>query len=219
MFDHRRERDLRAIATLNEPARRRLYDYVLSQPEPVSRDQAAEAAGVTRALAAFHLDRLVEVGLLAPEYRRLSGRSGPGAGRPSKLYRRADEVQASAPPRQYEFAAQLFADALVELPQAGAAVQAAARRLGESLAQSIDADDADDLEAALRRAGYEPVIEPEGEIRLLNCPFHALASRHRELTCGMNLALLEGLTSGAGERLEARLAPRPGYCCVALRAR
>src|SRR5437867_11602565 len=80
---------LKSVASLDDPVRRRLYLYVADQEGDVSRDQAARALQIPRALAAFHLDRLVKSGLLETTYRRLSGRSGPGAGRPSKLYRRA----------------------------------------------------------------------------------------------------------------------------------
>src|SRR6476660_6398579 len=92
-----------AIATLDEPNRRRLYDYVASRHEGVGRDEAAAASGMSRELASFHLDRLVEAGLLTTEFRRLNGRSGPGAGRPAKLYRRSPgDVLASFPTRRYE---------------------------------------------------------------------------------------------------------------------
>src|SRR2546423_55622 len=104
-----------AIAALNEPIRRALYAYVLEQPGPVGRDEAAEAVGITRELAAFHLDKLLEEGLLDVEYRRLSGRSGPGAGRPAKLYHPSRrQVQVILPGRHYELAARLMAEALEE---------------------------------------------------------------------------------------------------------
>ncbi len=99
-----------AVATLAEPTRRRLYDLVVASREPVGRDDAVTALGISRELAAFHLDRLVEVGLLQTEFRRRSGRTGPGAGRPAKFYRRADrDLEVSLPPRHYERAADLMA--------------------------------------------------------------------------------------------------------------
>jgi len=100
------------VAVLSEPVRRALYAHVAEQPQPVGRDAAAVAVGVSRSLAAFHLDRLVDAGLLDVTYRRLSGRSGPGAGRPAKLYLRSSrQVELSLPARRYELAARLFADA------------------------------------------------------------------------------------------------------------
>src|SRR5215469_9684003 len=131
-------RDLASVSSLEDPVRRRLYDIVSARPEPVSRDDAAAAAGIGRPLAAYHLDKLVESGLLAVTYQRLTERSGPGAGRPAKLYARSDrEFAVSVPPRDYELAAQILVQALAE-DQEGtshAAVRDAARRLGADLAR------------------------------------------------------------------------------------
>jgi predicted ArsR family transcriptional regulator len=226
VLDSTTERGLDDLARLNDPVRRRLYLYVIEQPEAVSRDAAAAAVGVTRSLAAFHLDRLVEAGLLVAEYRRLGGRSGPGAGRPSKLYRPSERrLRAALPERRHEVAAELFAAAL-SAPQAGpealtAVAEDYGRELGLESRRRAGRDAGAErlmaaLESVLRDAGYSP-FRRDGEIRLLNCPFHEIAQRHRELTCGMNLALLRGLLAGAGMRAHsARLDPTPGLCCVAI---
>lgn len=203
------EEGLEAVASLVEPVRRALYDFVAGSAEPVSRDDAAEAVGCSRQVAAYHLDRLAEDGLLAVEFRRLSGRSGPGAGRPSKLYRRSDrDHQVSIPPRRYELAARI----LLEAARAGhletGALTEAARRSGYEIGRS-------GLGAALTATGYEPVTEG-GETRFRNCPFHVLREQDRETTCGLNLALVEGMVDGAGSDTEAVLAPEEGYCCVRL---
>ncbi len=211
---------LRAIALLDEPVRRALYEWVVAQPQPVGRDQAAAALGITRALAAFHLDRLARAGLLETEFRRLTGRSGPGAGRPAKLYRRsAHEVELTLPARRYGLAAELFARALERGAVDAETVTAVAREAGLALARGDRGrpPKARALEV-LADGGYEPVVDAEGTIRLRNCPFHALASTHRQLTCGMNLSLAEGLLEGAGSvGLAAELDPQPGWCCVVLR--
>ena len=221
-------RDVDAIALLAEPARRALYDWVVVAGRPVSRDEAAAGAGVSRALAAFHLDRLVEAGLLTPEYRRLTGRTGPGAGRPAKLYARAPaEVAVSLPDRSYEVAAKVFADALSELAASlpPDAVTSSARALGEDVGTEARRKAGarpgarrrrEALLATLSERGYEPREMEDGEIRLGNCPFHALVEEHRPLVCGMNLALAEGVVAGLGDdRVEPRLDPQPGSCCVA----
>jgi predicted ArsR family transcriptional regulator len=214
--------DLQALA---DPVRRRLYEYVLGRAEPVSRDDAAAAVGIGRPLAAHHLDRLVAADLLATEYRRRSGRTGPGAGRPAKFYRPSGrEVRASLPERRYEFAAELLAEAIGEGGDPSAAVADEAWRRGEELGAEARRRQAssggelrDALESVLRDAGYAP-FERDGELRMLNCPFHELAQRHRSLTCGMNLAMLQGLMAGAGLPPEnARLDVQPGMCCVAIR--
>ncbi len=126
------------IAALGEPLRRALYRYVVAQGAPVSRDQAAEATGVARHAAKFHLDKLAEEGLLAVEYRRPPGRRGPGAGRPAKLYRRSDrELRVSLPERRYELVGRLLAEAIVEAERRGVPVREslreAARQAGRSL--------------------------------------------------------------------------------------
>jgi predicted ArsR family transcriptional regulator len=242
--------DLASLSTLDDPVRRRLYEVVTRRPGPVGRDEAAAEAGVGRALAVYHLDKLVESGLLAATYQRPAGRSGPGAGRPAKLYARADrEFTVTVPPRSYELAARLLVQA-VEADDSGrslAALGRAARRLGTELgggyraeadsrgapggdARGGDAPDASadgtrsvaacDVENMLARQGYEPCRGDDGIIRLRNCPFHQLAERHREVVCGMNLTLVEGLADGLGaDGWQPALDPRPGYCCVALGGR
>src|SRR5689334_15920216 len=214
--------DLASLSTLDDPVRRRLYEVVTRQPGPMGRDEAAAAAGIGRALAVYHLDKLVESGLLAATYQRPAGRSGPGAGRPAKLYARADrEFTVTVPPRSYELAAQLLVQA-VEADDSGrsrAALGQAARRLGTELGcgYRAAADNRNDMESALTRQGYEPCRGGDGVIRLRNCPFHQLAERHREVVCGMNLTLVEGLVEGLGaDGWRPVLDPQPGYCCVAL---
>lgn len=200
---------LEAVASLAEPLRRALYDFVAASPEAVSRDDAADAVGTSRQVAAYHLDRLAEDGLLVVEFRRLSGRAGPGAGRPSKLYRRSDrDHQVSIPPRRYELAARVLLEAAREGQLAAQALTEAARRTGHQIGEG-------GLGAALTATGYEPVIE-EGQTRFRNCPFHVLKDQDRETTCGLNLALVEGMVEGAGSDHEATLTFEEGYCCVRL---
>jgi predicted ArsR family transcriptional regulator len=215
---------VRAIAALDEPTRRRLYAYVAGRPEPVGRDEAADALGIGRPLVAFHLERLLRAGLLTAEYRRLRGRSGPGAGRPAKLYSRAEvPVELSLPARRYAQAADLFAAALEMTDPT--AVLAGARARGEALGASARREldgvagpagqPVDPLLSTLRGAGYEP-REDGSLVVLRNCPFDALVADHRGLTCAMNLALLEGIRSGVGETDRwPRPVTIPGACCVA----
>lgn len=221
--------DIEAIALLDEPVRRALYEFVAGAGRAISRDEAAAAVDCSRALAAFHLDRLASAGLVAAEYRRLSGRTGPGAGRPAKLYRPGQrEVAVSLPDRHYEVAAQLFAgtieDAMGEIPPLP--LREAARDIGRAVGSRFRRDAGlrpsrrrlrAGLLGALRERGYEPRESESGEIRLANCPFHALVEDHRQLVCGMNLALSEGILDGLGiGQIHARLDPQPGQCCVAI---
>jgi predicted ArsR family transcriptional regulator len=237
--------DLASLSSLDDPVRRRLYEVVCERAEPVGRDEAAAAAEVGRALAVYHLDKLVEAGLLTASYQRPPGRSGPGAGRPAKLYMRSDrEFAVTVPPREYELAARLLVQAVEADPSGNsrAALLEAARRLGAELggrfrpgvadwlgiagrAGVAGRDGVEDLDgvAALGEAlsgnGYEPRRGEDGVIRLRNCPFHQLAERHRDVVCGMNLGLIEGIVAGLGaEGLRPVLDPQPGHCCVAIGA-
>ncbi|MER6735621.1 helix-turn-helix transcriptional regulator [Streptomyces puniciscabiei] len=219
-------KDIDAIAALQDPVRRRLYEYVVAQGREVGRNEAAEAAGVARTLAAHHLDKLTEAGLLESGSRRLTGRSGPGAGRPAKVYTRVRAERAvSLPARDYRTAAELLAEAA---EQAGldAGLCAAARRRGEALRGSAaPCGGLDEAMEMLAARGYEPHLEgAEGTggeaahvVRMRNCPFHAVAERFPPLVCGMNLALLEGLLGTDGP-VRARMDARPGECCVVVEA-
>lgn len=217
-----------AVAALDEPTRRRLYDYVVRRPAPVGRDEAASALGLARATAAFHLDRLADEGLLDVVHERRSGRSGPGAGRPAKLYcRAAKPVTVSLPEQRYELAGRLLAAAVQESEQSGQSPRAVldqhARELGTQLGTAARAanpgeTDQPDLLRALETHGFEPRIV-ESDVVLGNCPFHTLAREHTDLVCGMNLGLLRGLLDGlATTAFTARLDPAPGLCCVRLTA-
>ena len=211
--------DLVALGLLVEPVRRDLYDWVVAQARPVGREEAATALKITRALATFHLDRLAAAGLLEGGYRRLSGRVGPGAGRPARVYWRADrEFSVSLPNRRYERLAQLFAIALERLGDNSVLdlLQDAARELGEQLGSTgRSATPARRLTAALKAGGYEPATVEAGAIRLRNCPFAALADAHRPLVCGTNLALAEGIIRGSGATtVRPVLDFQPDVCCV-----
>ncbi|HEY3689818.1 MAG TPA: helix-turn-helix domain-containing protein [Pseudonocardiaceae bacterium] len=222
-----REAQISAIAALDEPTRRRLYDYVVRQPAPVSRDDAAAILELPRTTVAFHLDRLVDEALLDVIYERRTGRTGPGAGRPAKLYQRSHHhVAVSLPQRRYDLAGHLLSSALEDAERSGSSPQAIldqrAYQLGKELgetARDADADAAINPNTALlvlEAYGFEPRIET-GEIALANCPFHTLAQAHTELVCGMNLRLLQGLLNGLGHTgLTARLDPSPPHCCVRL---
>jgi predicted ArsR family transcriptional regulator len=213
---------LRALSSLDDPVRGRLYEFVSEHAEPVGRDEAAAAAGIGRPLAAYHLDRLVE---LAASYQRPEGRGGPGAGRPPKLYARSGrEFAVTVPPREYELAARLLARA-VESDHGGAsraALYDAARQLGAELGRDSRAAGASGgersaVQGVLARHGFEPWQDEGGAVRLRNCPFHQLAAEHPGLVCGMNLALIEGVVAGLGaDDMVPALDPGPGRCCVVI---
>jgi predicted ArsR family transcriptional regulator len=234
--DHTSDLDRRiaAIAALDQPLRRALYRVLASSSGWTTRDAAAAALGVPRSVAAFHLDKLADAGVLEVRFERTTGRRGPGAGRPSKLYRPSqDEMAASLPERRYDLAGSLLASAVAESTRTGAPVGDCLRTAAHAAGNQIGADAQEAVATAgsprdrraavvevLARHGYEPALGADGEIALANCPFHRLAEEHRDLVCGMNLDFLDGLLEGMEpeERLTARLEPAPGYCCVRIAA-
>lgn len=204
------------LAVLEEPTRMALYQHALRRaPEAVGRDEAAAAIGVSRALASFHLDRLVAAGLLEPSFRRLTNRSGPGAGRPAKLYSPVlSEVSYSVPARRYELAGLLLARTFGALgSEARTVLEEEARQFGAKLTPGHGEAG---LRTTLDEQGYEPVRSENGDMVLNNCPFDSLAKDCADTVCGMNLALLEGLVRSTGADFRPSLVPTPGFCCVVL---
>jgi predicted ArsR family transcriptional regulator len=202
--------DLGAIGALTDPTRRNLYEFVLASAGAVGRDEAADAMGIPRQTAAYHLDRLADEGLVEVEFMRRTGRSGPGAGRPAKLYRRSDrDHEASVPPRRYGLAARI----LLQAASIGAIQRSklieAAHRVGRELGER-------GVERVLRETGYDP-IEEHGETRFRNCPFHALKEQDQALVCHLNLGLVEGMLEAASDGRRAHLEPSDSYCCVRIR--
>ncbi len=223
---------IRGVAALDHPLTQSVYRLLAERGE-LSRDTAAEALDLARSVAVFHLDKLVDTGLADVRFARLTGRSGPGAGRTAKLYRRSEtEIGVSLPERRYDLAGGLLAEAVERSSREGVpvtralrrAATEAGRRIGEAARvaagrRSGRARRRDAVVGVLERHGYEPHLR-RGEVVLTNCPFRALAEQHRDLVCGMNLELLSGVIDGAegADVLEARLAPQPGYCCVRMKA-
>jgi predicted ArsR family transcriptional regulator len=224
------DKQIDGISALSDPTRRALYRYVVAQPAPVSRDEAAEGVGVARHIAKFHLDKLLDDGLLAVEFARAPGRRGPGAGRPAKLYSRSSrELAISLPQRDYALLGRLFAEAVIEAETTKVSIDDAladaSRTTGRALGQRARQEAGDQpspaalLDAAsavLSDCGYEPRSDGN-DVTLINCPFHALAQDYTDLVCGMNLCLMGGLVDTLEHpSLEAHLEPAPGRCCVLL---
>jgi predicted ArsR family transcriptional regulator len=223
------EADLASLSCLEDRVRGRLYAFVSGRTEPVRRDEAAAAVGIGRALAVYHLDKLVESGLLAACYRRPPGRSGPGAGRPAKVYSRSgSEFMVTVPPREYELAAGLLVQAVAAdfSGRSRAALHDAARQLGADLGKRHRAEGAQGgdgrrlaLESALSEHGFEPRHDDAGTVRMRNCPFRRLAELQPEVVCHMNLAMIRGLVAGLGATgLHPALDPEPEHCCVVIPA-
>jgi predicted ArsR family transcriptional regulator len=222
------ERSLEVVALLRDPTRRRLYRYVVRQPSAVGRDEAAKEMGISRALAAFHLDKLAVVGLLRPEYRRLSARTGRGAGRTSKLYRRsAHQFDVTLPERHYDVLARLLAEAVTEKRQGAPAMEPAreyGRSLGSHARRRLRGRPAstrllDCVEDVAEELGFDPYRDAAGEIRLRNCPFDPLSRLYTPLICGVAKAMLTGVAEAvAGDKLTVDREMRPERCCGIIRA-
>jgi predicted ArsR family transcriptional regulator len=223
------DRDIERLALLGDPVRRALYWHVVERGDYVSREDAAAALGIARALAAFHLDKLAGDALLEYTYRRPDGRRGPGAGRPAKMYRRSPlEVTISLPRRDYQLLAEWLAGAL------GQDVPADVRRRLEDVARQTGTDLAAEarrlagwrpsrrrlIEAGLevlRLRGFEPRSR-DGDIALHSCPFQAVAFAHRNVVCPMNRSLMDGFIEGLKvQGVTVICEPSGDGCCVTLR--
>jgi predicted ArsR family transcriptional regulator len=219
--------DIEAVASLREPIRRRLYVYVARQIRSVGRDEAAEVFRISRSLAAFHLDRLAEVGLLTTEYRRPAGRTGPGAGRPAKLYRRSRRrVSATLPRRDHELLASLLAKSLPPLdPSAGSlqSAQEVGRSMGARARKRLRGTPPAPrllvcVEDVLEEIGFEPYEASDREVRTRNCPFDPVSRRFTGVVCDAGVALAKGIVDGVGANVTVRRHERPDQCCVVIDA-
>lgn len=206
---------VRAVAALQDPIRRALFAFISRSQAPVGRDEAATAVRLPRTTAAFHLDRLVEAGVLVVEFSRLNGRTGPGSGRPAKLYRlESTEVSAAIPERHYDLMGDVLAASIEAADESGGAIResltATARRHGRELGTASGS-----LGAMLEKTGYVPEAAGDGSLVLTNCPFHRLAASHTDIICQANLALLEGAAEGARDQAcQIIFEPGDGHCCV-----
>lgn len=218
---------LAAIAALADPTRHALYRHVVSRTESVGRREAADALRVPQHVARFHLDKLHDVGLLDVEYRRPPGRQGPGAGHPTKRYRRsAAQFSVSIPEDRYDLAGLIMAGALADALAGDlmvlTALERAATEAGKSLGQGARRNIAgrqtrtrlfDAARDVLDGQGFESHREGH-DVVLCNCPFRSLASQYPAVICEMNLAFVEGLLAETNTAAVARLDPAAGRCCV-----
>jgi predicted ArsR family transcriptional regulator len=219
-----------AVAALDDALRRGMYEFIRRARRPVGRDEAAAAVGISRKLAAFHLDKLVDAGLLRARFEPVGGIRR--VGRTPKVYEPTDtDIRVSIPPRQHDLLADILLDAVLNEGEHENAKQTALRtarqrgcRLGvEERAPSrpgrLGAERAlTRTEEVLIGYGFEPDRETPTCVRLRNCPFHPLETKSPELVCGLNQAFLEGFLDGLQARsVEAVLEPHPGECCVVLR--
>jgi len=215
-------RQAAGIGVLADATRRALYEHVVAQCEPVSREQAAAAVGLPLHRASFHLDRLVAEGLLEVEFRRLTGRTGPGAGRPSKLYRRTPtEFAVSLPARRYDLVGDILATAVARATGGAAlehALDESAREEGVRVGEEASdrGGSLDVLTEVLAGQGYEPRLDGQ-DVLLANCPFDALARRHTDLVCGLNRSFVQGVADGLRCPVTASLEPSAERCCVTAR--
>ncbi|MGH3780649.1 MAG: helix-turn-helix transcriptional regulator [Pseudonocardiaceae bacterium] len=222
---------LMAVAALSDELRRQMYGYIRRARHPVSREEAAKSVGISRKLAAFHLDKLLEVGLLRAHYEPVGGIRK--VGRAPKLYEPTDTgLRIIIPAREYDLLADILIDALLTEDQdktgREAALQVARHRGAELGAAELErvrpgrlgAERALTLAtAALSRYGFEPDRATPTLLRLRNCPFHPLAGKAPQLICGINHAFLSGFLDALGaSTVTAVLAPRAGECCVELTA-
>lgn len=212
-------RRVAAVASLGDEKRRQLFQLVASSAGPIGRDDAADALGLPRSTASFHLDKLVQDGLLAVEFQKAAGKTGPGSGRPAKMYRpAASEVGASVPDRNYDLAGELLAAAIEHSAATGDAVGDSLRTTSYRKGLELAAG-AEGLTEFIAGEGYDPQPDGHGGLVLANCPFHRLSDGHPDVVCAMNGSFLRGAAAACGEP-EDRIAPNSvrGQCCARITA-
>lgn len=225
------EAALQALAALGDEVRSALYRFVRRQNRPVTREEAARAVRISVKLAAFHLDKLVDRGLLRADQEVPEG-VRRRVGRAPKRYSVSDlEVSVSLPERRYELVGEILVDSLARAgpEQGGDPPTEVARRVARERGWHLGAGLREQrhlghpgpertvavAEDLLDQLGYEPAGDDRGGLVLRNCPFHVLALRQRELVCSLNAAFIDGMLRGLGnETVAADLRPEPGMCCV-----
>jgi predicted ArsR family transcriptional regulator len=220
-----------AIAALDDEVRGALYAFARDAGRPITREGAAEAVGISRKLAAFHLDKLVAAGLLGA---RIDEPDPRKVGRAPKVYEPVEtDIAVHVPPRAPQVLAEILLEAVVT-ERAGERAGEAVLRVAHDRGVTVGADERARLRpgrvgaeramtlaaAVLDRHGFEP-HRCEGNVQLRNCPFHPLAASEPQLVCGLNQAFVDGMLHGlqADGAVDAVLAPRKGACCVELHPR
>ena len=220
------------ISALSDGVRRGIYLFIRRAGRAVSREEVGKEVGISAKLAAFHLERLLEHGLLKSHYARPPDRSGPGAGRSAKYYEPSEiEVELSIPPRRYDLLGELLVETVTQqLP--GESARITANRVASERGIALGQEAKHELrkgrmgperalaiaEGVLKDHGYEPHRPSSGEVRLKNCPFHRLATQNPDLVCTMNQSFIDGLVRGLeNDSVEVALEPSPPECCITLR--
>lgn len=208
---------LRAVASLGDPVRRRLFELVRDAGSALSRDDCAESLGLPKSTIRAHLDRLVAERLLLVEFRKMGQRTGPGSGRPTKLYAVARrEVSASVPPRHYDLAARLLAAGVQRSLDTGDGIERSLAHVAHEEGRRMGSD-AGDIHQLLTSTGYSPEPDGDGGTIMANCPFHRLSQDHAGIMCGLNGSLLAGALEGcAGHGLALAPDAEISHCCARL---
>jgi predicted ArsR family transcriptional regulator len=223
---------IRAIAALDDDLRRGMYEFIRAARRPVTRDEAAAAVGISRKLAAFHLDKLVDAGALRAHSQPADGIRR--VGRAPKVYEPAEaDIRVSIPRRSHDILADILLDAMVSGGR-GENAQDAAQRVARDRGEHVGAAERQRVRPGrlgaeraltltsrlLAERGFEPARESPACLRLRNCPFHPLTATAPDLVCSLNMAFLAGMVDGLqASTVEAVLDPRAGECCVELRVR
>ncbi|PYI69286.1 transcriptional regulator [Arthrobacter livingstonensis] len=208
---------LTAVASLGDPVRRKLFELLRESPLALSRDDCAEALELPKSTIRAHLDRLVSDGLLLVEFRKVGERTGPGSGRPTKLYTVAvDEVAASVPARHYDLAAELLAAAVQLSIDSSVAVEDTLADVAFDAGKRLGAE-AGTIHKLLESAGYDPQPDGAGGTIMANCPFHKLSQEHAGVVCSLNGSLLNGALLGCGDcRHTIEPDAELSHCCARL---
>lgn len=203
-------------------SRARVLGAVRTHSEPMTVADLAAAVGLHVNTVRFHLERLIDEGLVEQ-----AGQDRSSGGRPRLTYRALEGEGDVRDHRDYQLLAEILAGSISEsVPDAAATSLEAGRAWGHYLADapkphrsSTAQEGLAELLRVLAHIGFEPRVTGEQgrTLELHHCPFREVAEAHREVACSVHLGLMQGLLAGmraplTAERLEPFVGP---HLCLA----
>lgn len=195
-----------ALQAIGDRGLRDTLVFVRGEPQAVTIDEVAAAHGIHRNVARRRLEQLATARLLVTGFERRTGRSGPGAGRPAKVYSPAPEMSGiEFPARRYPELVGLLLDDVPTRRREDVGV-----RFGTMLAAAAEVEPSTDRRVGLERlcealgalgfqAHLESLDDDAAEIVTPTCPLRPLVvtdASAADLDRGVWRALVAGALEG-----------------------
>ena len=216
------------VSLLGEPVRRRLYEYVVAQADPVSREGAATAVGIKRPLAAFHLDSSPRkaCSMWSIDGCRAKGVRGP-VDRPSSTSDRRRRSRSRSPIAStsswHACSRRHWTRTVMEHHRCAPSPDRLAERWVRKPRNARGAAKEPRTSPGPPRRSWRITASSLSMTRMAasdcaTAPSTLSRSSYTGLVCGMNVEIMQAMVEELGlERFKARLEPQPGMCCVAFR--